>query len=245
MRARTVASAILWVCVSALVVAPVGAWTAAALWFRLPASEWARAAACCLVALGAIATIISLFTWARWRALLLFALGFAGAIVWWGTIRPPADGDWAPDAARQTTGTLDGDILTLSDVRDFDWRSDADFTERWSERSYDLSKLKTLDLFLSYWAGPQMAHLIMSFGFDDGRAARLVDRGEAGEDGPVFTRRGRLQIPHGRLSRDDRARRGARAFERARRGRAPLSVASLAPRRPARYCSNMSRRPMI
>ena len=169
MRARTVASAILAVCASALIVAPLSAWTAAALWFRLPAPEWARAAACCLVALGALATIIALFTRVRWRALLLFALAFAGAILWWGTIRPPADGDWAPDVARQTTGSLDGDILTLSDVRDFDWRSDADFTERWSEQSYDLSKLKTLDLFLSYWAGPQMAHLIMSFGFDGGR----------------------------------------------------------------------------
>lgn len=169
MRARTVASAILWVCASVLIVAPVGAWSAAALWFRLPLPEWARAAVSCLVALGALATIVALFTRLRWRALLLFALAFAAVILWWGTITPPADGDWAPDVARQTTGTLNGDILTLSDVRDFDWRSDADFTERWNERSYDLSKLKTLDLFLSYWAGPQMAHLIMSFGFDDGR----------------------------------------------------------------------------
>ena len=39
---------------------------------------------------------------------------------------------------------------------------------RWSKRSYDLSKLKTLDLFLAYWAGPEMAHVIMSFGFEDG-----------------------------------------------------------------------------
>ncbi len=53
-------------------------------------------------------------------------------------------------------------------MREFEWRSDSDFAERWSKRSYDLSKLKTLDLFLAYWAGPEMAHVIMSFGFDDG-----------------------------------------------------------------------------
>jgi hypothetical protein len=49
------------------------------------------------------------------------------------------------------------------------------------ERSYDLAKLNVLDLFLSYWAGPEMAHLIMSFGFDDGQQfARSM--GEAREE---------------------------------------------------------------
>jgi len=140
-----------------------------ALWFRLPAPDAFRAAAAGLAAIAAVATMIGLFTRVRWRALGGFALAFAGVLVWWSAIEPPADGDWSPDVARQTTGTVDGDILTLSDVRDFDWRSDSDFTERWEKRSYDLSRLKALDLFLSYWAGPQMAHLIMSFVFDDGQ----------------------------------------------------------------------------
>ena len=188
MRARTVAAGVLGGLASTLVIAPLSAWTAAALWFRLPFPEGAKAVACGLVALGALATTVALFTRTRWRALLLFALAFAGVIVWWSMIRPPADGDWAPDVARQTTGTLNGDILMLSDVRDFDWKSDPDFTERWSERSYDLSKLKTLDLFLSYWAGPEMAHLIVSFGFDDGRQLAWsieVRREKNGQYSPV------------------------------------------------------------
>ena len=187
MKARAIASAILGICMS-LVVALLSAWTAAALWFRLPAPNWVKAFACGLVALGALAAIVALFTAARWRALSAFVLAFAGVIVWWSTIRPPADGDWAPDVARQTTGTLDGDILKLSDVRDFDWKSDADFTERWSERSYDLSRLRSLDLFLAYWAGPEMAHLIMSFGFDDGQELAWsieVKRPKTGEYSPV------------------------------------------------------------
>ena len=131
----------LWGCVSVLLIAPVVAWAAMALWFRLPAPEWAKVAAASALALIAIATVVAFFTRRRWAALLVFGLAFGGVVIWWNTVQPAADGDWAPDVARQTTGTLNGDILTLSDVRDFDWRTDDDFTERWSPRSYDLSKL--------------------------------------------------------------------------------------------------------
>jgi Domain of unknown function (DUF4105) len=167
-RGRRPVGALLRILVSALVIAPVSAWSALALWFHLPAPEGIRALAAGLFAVLGLATIAALFFRRSVTALIVFALIFGGLLVWWSTIRPPADGDWAPDVARQTTGTIQGDILTLSDVRDFEWRSDSDFTERWSKRSYDLSKLKTADLFLAYWAGPQMAHLIISFGFEDG-----------------------------------------------------------------------------
>ncbi len=147
-----------------------------------------RAIVAGLFLLLGLGTIVSLFNWRRWRTLAIFAVAFAALLVWWSTIRPPADGDWAPDVARQTTGVVDGDVLTLSDVRDFDWRSDEDFTERWSKRSYDLSKLKTLDLFLAYWAGPEMAHVMMSFGFENGDYLTWsveVRREKTGEFSPV------------------------------------------------------------
>jgi hypothetical protein len=166
--AGRVAAAITAVLVLLLAVALLSAWSALALWFRLPGPEWARGVAAGLFVILGAATAVTLFTRRRWPALAAFALAFGALLVWWSTIKPPDDGDWAPDVAHQTTGVAQEDVLTLSNVRDFDWRSDDDFTERWSKRSYDLSKLKTLDLFLAYWAGPEMAHVIMSFGFEDG-----------------------------------------------------------------------------
>jgi hypothetical protein len=165
-----VADVLFRIVISALVIIPITAWSALALWFRLPAPEALRGAAAVLFAILGLATIMALFM-RRSRSLIalaVFAVAFGGLLAWWSTIMPPLDGDWAPDVARQTTGSIDGDTLTLSDVRDFDWRTDSDFTEKWSKRTYDLSKLKTLDLFLAYWAGPEMAHVIMSFGFEDG-----------------------------------------------------------------------------
>ena len=185
---RRAAGALLRAFISVLVIAPISAWSALALWFRLPAPGGFRAAAAILFALLGLATIVALFFRRGLIGLAVFAVVFAGLLAWWSTIRPPLDGDWAPDVARQTTGEIKGDVLTLSDVRDFDWRTDHDFTEKWSKRSYDLSKLKTLDLFLAYWAGPEMAHVIMSFGFEDGDHIAWsveVRREKSGEFSPI------------------------------------------------------------
>src|ERR1700684_2387342 len=187
---RRAAGLALRIIAAILVVVPLTAWSALALWFRLPAPEALRGAAAVLFAVLGLATIVALFM-RRSRSLIalaVFAGVFGGLLAWWSTIKPPLDGDWAPDVARQTTGSIEGDILTLSDVRDCDWRTDTDFAEKWSRRSYDLSKLKTLDLFLAYWAGPEMAHVIMSFGFEDGEHLAWsveVRREKSGEFSPI------------------------------------------------------------
>ncbi|MER8900782.1 DUF4105 domain-containing protein [Mesorhizobium sp. M0772] len=151
-----------------LAAAILTAWAGLAIWYRLPLAELGRTVACAVFILFGIGTVMAIFSRFRFRALVLFLGAFASVLVWWSTIKPPADAGWAPDVARQVTGTLDGNLLTLKDVRDFEWRSDTDFTERWTDRTYDLSTVQSADLFMSYWAGPKMAHVIMSFGFSDG-----------------------------------------------------------------------------
>lgn len=152
----------------ALVIAALTLWSSFALWFRLPAAELIRAFAALMFGLVGLATVVALFGRYRRAALLIYIAAFAVLLFWWGTIKPAVKADWSPDVAVQVTGTRNGDLLTLSGVRDFSWRGENDFTERWTTRSYDLTRLRTLDLFMSYWAGPEMAHVIMSFGFEGG-----------------------------------------------------------------------------
>ena len=113
--------------VAIAVIVPLTVWSALALWFRLPAPEALRGTAAVVFAVLGLATIVALFMRANPSliALAVFAVAFGGLLAWWSTIKPPLDGDWAPDVARQTTGSINADTLTLSDVRDFDWRTTA------------------------------------------------------------------------------------------------------------------------
>lgn len=150
------------------VVAAATVWGSLAFWYRLPFSETAKIAICGTFALISVATVVAQFTNHRRQWLAVFAAVFGALLVWWNTIDPPKDGNWSPSVARQVTGEIDGDTLTLTHVREFEWRDKTDFTEKWKTETYDLSELQTVDIFLSYWGVPQMAHFILSFGFSDG-----------------------------------------------------------------------------
>lgn len=143
----------------------LGSWTCAALWFWLDASlRWPAFA---LAGVGALA-IIAL---GRWRPAAAWAsLGLAAILVaaWWISIRPSNDRDWAPDVARGVTGEISGTGVALQNVRNFDWRTERDFTPRWETRRYALDRLESVDLISSFWGNPAIAHTLISFGFSDG-----------------------------------------------------------------------------
>jgi len=139
------------------------AWGAAALFYTLPGAQLVRAAiAACVAALG-----LGTLAFARFgRALAISGALLAAVALWWIQLRPSNDADWARENARTPHGEVDGDRLVLHDVRNFDYRTETDFTEHWETRSYDLSKLRGLDLFLSHWGSPSIAHTIMSWEFE-------------------------------------------------------------------------------
>jgi hypothetical protein len=65
----------------------------------------------------------------------------------------------------------------VSGIRNFRYRtSDTDFEEVWTERTYDMTRLRTVDLFFSFWGPKLICHNFVSFGFErtDGTMEQVV-----------------------------------------------------------------------
>ncbi len=145
-------------------------WGSLALWYQLPGPGYAKVIAIAIWSSLGIAAI--LLVWRRqhrWRAFVVFILALIGMLLWWSTARPSHDRDWADDVARLMHAEVSGSHVVINNVRNFEWRSKDDYTPRWETREYDLDRLVSADMFLSYWMGPAIAHTLISFGFDDGR----------------------------------------------------------------------------
>lgn len=140
-------------------------WAAAALHFdvRVP---WLRAPLAAVYVLGVIAVWVLVKR--RWLAAGLTAGGFALVPAWWFTLQPSNEGDWQPDVAVLPYARINGNQITLCNIRNCDYRTETDFDVRHYDKTFDLDKLRTADLFMVHWGSPHMAHTMVSFGFDGG-----------------------------------------------------------------------------
>lgn len=145
------------------------AWACAALWYQLPVAAPLKVGAMVLWGLFGLAAIVLVWRGKAARPLLSYAIGFAMLLGWWNTIQPSQNREWADDVARHLKPRVEGNVVTMENVRNFDWRSNTDYTVRWDTRRYDLDRLRSVDVSLSYWTGPAIAHTLVSFGFDDGQ----------------------------------------------------------------------------
>jgi hypothetical protein len=101
---------------------------------------------------------------------------------WWLAL-PSNDRDWSPEYAEIPWAEINGDEVTIHNFRNCDYRTVTDFTARWETKTVHLSKLRGIDLFMSHWGSPHIAHTLLSFDFgDDGRVCTSIEtRRERGE----------------------------------------------------------------
>lgn len=146
-----------------LFIGPAAAWGALALWYRAGSARMRTLLATLWAALG-LACIAASSQGHLAAALAVYALAHGMLLVWWARLRPSSNRDWADDVSQTVEGTIEGNRVTLDKVRDFVWRKD-DYIERWVPRTYDLAQLDSLDMIVSYWSRPSIAHMLISFGF--------------------------------------------------------------------------------
>ena len=99
--------------------------------------------------------------------MLVFLAAFLLLVAWWSTIPPTQDRDWAPEYATLPYATINGDLVTIHNIRNFDYRTETDFTPRYYTKTFDLRQLDSVDVIASYWMGDAIAHILLSFGFAD------------------------------------------------------------------------------
>jgi Domain of unknown function (DUF4105) len=154
---------ILLACIA--IVAMTG-WGALAIYYsNLPREDVRRILAVAFAIFGAAVLVWYLFSAKPTRPLLVFFAAFLLLVAWWSTIPPKQDRDWAPEYARLPYATINGDLVTIHNIRNFDYRTETDFTPRYYDKTFDLRQLDSVDVIASYWMGDAIAHIFLSFGF--------------------------------------------------------------------------------
>jgi len=128
-----------------LVVGVAATWGAFALWYQLPNEHALRVVGAVLWVVFGFSVLVALWSRRMAQGLGAFAAAFATLLVWWHFLPASNDHIWADDVAQLTSGVVADQQVTLRNVRNFDWRSDSDYTQRWETRHYDLDKLRSAD----------------------------------------------------------------------------------------------------
>lgn len=149
-------------------------WGITALYLSGPEPHWLKVLLACIFGMCLPAAFI--YTRSFIKGSLSCLAVFAVLLIWWQTLTPTNDKDWASDVAQISHGEIEGDKLVMYNVRNFDYRNVTDFDQRWETRTFNLNNLQGLDLFLSYWASDNIAHTILSWDFGvDGHLAVSIE----------------------------------------------------------------------
>jgi Domain of unknown function (DUF4105) len=151
-----------------LAVTALTGWGALAIYYsNLPGEELRKVLALTFAVFGVALLAWYLFSARRVLPLLIFFAAFLLLVLWWSTIPPKQDRDWAPEYVRLPYATRNDDLVTIHNIRNFDYRTETDFTPRYYDKTFDLRQLDSVDVIASYWMGEAIAHIFLSFGFAD------------------------------------------------------------------------------
>ena len=147
--------------------------------FRVPALRIPVA----IIYVSAIITIL-LTEKARFLRLASCLACFCIVLAWWFTLEPSNIGNWQQDVTRTAWAQIDGDRVTIHNLRNCDYQTETDYANCWSDRVVYLSQLRAADLFFTNWGPRWIGHPIVSFDFgNSGHIAFSIEaRYKIGQD---------------------------------------------------------------
>ena len=167
---------VVFLIVVGLVVLVLTGWGALVLYYLAPGSSGVRTMlAWCFAALGVVTLGALIVRRARTVSAVAFVVGLLLVVVVWRMATPSNSRDWQPEVAVLPYAVVDGDRVTVHNIRNFDYRTETDFTPAYYDRTFDLRRLKGVDLLAVYWMGPAIAHLFVSFDFGDDHLAVSIE----------------------------------------------------------------------
>jgi hypothetical protein len=157
-------------------------WSILAIYFSNLPTPWLRTLVAFLYAVLVAVILWRVRPW--WRARILFYGAFAVVLLWFLFTPPSNHRDWQPDVALLPYADVKGNLVTIHNIRNCDYRTETDYTVRHYDKTFDLEKLRSVDFFLVYWGSPLIAHTMLSFGFEGGDYVcfSIETRKEKGED---------------------------------------------------------------
>ena len=101
-----------------------------------------------------------------WAVAFCFA-ALCVVLAWWLSLKPSNEGDWQADTARTAWVEINGDQVTIHNLRNCDYRTETEYFNCWSDRTVYLLQLRYADLFFTTWGPKYIGHPILSFQFGD------------------------------------------------------------------------------
>ena len=155
-------------------------WAIAALYFDLSIARvpWLTPVLY-IVAIAILAWVAK----SQLRKMTALLAGFLLVLVCWLQLKPTNDRPWQPNASQMPSAEVDGDKVTIHNFRNCIYRTELDYTCEWLTKTVYLSQLRGIDVFITYWGSPWIAHPIVSFQFGDNDhvAASIETRNQVGQ----------------------------------------------------------------
>jgi hypothetical protein len=84
------------------------------------------------------------------------------------SIKPSNNRDWLPEQAVLAYADIQGDHVTVHNIRNCRWQTLEDYTVAHYDKTYNLNRLKGVDfIVVPFNESPKLGHTMLSFDFDD------------------------------------------------------------------------------